>query len=767
MTLKTTKNRTFLISAGLALLVLAAFEPIRHNEFIAYDDNDYITDNSHVKSGLTWKSVTWAFTSGRASNWHPLTWLSHMADIELFGLNPLGHHLHNLLLHTASTVLLFLLLHSMTGAVWPSAFVAMVFGIHPLRVESVAWAAERKDVLSMLFFLLTIAVYLVYVKRVGISRYLLVMLCFALGLMAKPMLVTLPVVLLLLDIWPLKRVSKNKIRLMAEKIPLFGLAIASCIVTYIVQKAGGSVNAIPLQTRIPNALSSYTAYLGKFFWPRNLAVLYPYPGPNYPLWPSLAASLFLIVFCVIAFYCYSRKSWFFTGWFWYVITLIPVIGLIQVGNQSIADRYTYLPSIGILILLAWSAAQFSSSWRHQKLILGVLSALAAIGMTVCTRNQISYWKNSISLFEHTLAITQYNPVIHNNLGWVFWKKGNHAEAFEHIQKALQFSPNFADANINMAALLLERKEHDKAMDYLHRVLKAKPNNFQANYTMALVLVDLKQYDQAAQYLLIALKNTQNSADIYYKMGVIQNTQNKNKEAIASYEQAITLNPKHFLAFNDLGALKYQQGLYEEAVGYFRRCLEINPNYAQAYCNLALVLQKQNKFEEAVLYNRKALEIEPENPETWLNLALTQEDMGQFQSASDSYHKVLQFDPNSIGAMNNLAWILAVNPDTQIQKPSEAISLAQRACSLTSFKNADILDTLAAAYASDRQFKQAIETAQKAMDLANAAGQKEKAGEISRRLQYYQAGKPYSKPLLQNQPPAPLPKEPQTGGQKQG
>lgn len=745
-----------MISAGLVLLVLAAFEPLRHNAFVAFDDNDYITSNLHVKSGLTWESVKWAFTSRRAANWHPLTWLSHMVDIELFGLNPLGHHLHNLLLHTASTVLLFWLLSKMTGAIWPSAFVAMAFGIHPLRVESVAWASERKDVLSMLFFLLTIAVYLYYIKRPGVLRYSLVMVCFALGLMAKPMLVTLPIVLVLLDIWPLERtqtISRQAIRksilyLITEKIPMLLLVIASCAVTYTVQKTGGSVNAISLQTRILNALSSYIAYLGKIFWPRNLAVLYPYPGPNYPLWPSLAALILLIVLSGIAFYCYSRKSWFFTGWFWYVITLVPVIGLIQVGNQSIADRYTYLPSVGILILLAWSAAQLSSAWRHQKMIMGILVAIAAAGMLAGTRNQLRYWKDSFSLFEHTLAITQYNPVIHNNLGWALMNQGNETKAFEHIQKALQFSPGFCDANINMATLLLKRKEYDKAMDYLHKVLKAKPNNFQANYIMALSFIDLKRYDQAAQYLLAALKNTRDNPDAYYYMGIILDTQNKKTEAINAYQQAIQLNPNHYLAINDLGVLKYQHNSLDEAVDYFRRSISIEPNYVQAYSNLALVLQNQNRFQEAVSLNLKALELEPNNPDTWYNLGVCQQAVDNIPGALISYRQVLQFDPNSVTALNNLAWILAASPDDHIRKPAEAVLLADKLERLSHPENSDILDTLAAAYASDRQFKQAIETAQKAIDLANAAGQKEKAGDISRRLQYYKTEKPWYDSSLQ-------------------
>jgi protein O-mannosyl-transferase len=751
-TKKPQSSLLIIISAGLVLLIGMAFEPLRHNTFTIYDDNDYIVDNLHVKSGLTLESAKWAFTSGHASNWHPLTWLSHMIDIELFGLNPAGHHFHNLLLHTLSTVLLFLILRQMTGTVWPGAFAAMVFGIHPLRVESVAWAAERKDVLSVLFFMLTVAAYLYYVKQGGLRRYCLVILCFALGLMAKPMLVTLPLVLLLLDIWPLKRTQSSKdkrklqkqpiLPLVMEKIPLFGLVIASCIITYIVQQSGGSVQTLSLYTRITNALVSYIAYLGKFFWPDNLVVLYPFPVPAYPLWQPAAALLLLIILSTIAVYHYSRQSFIFTGWFWYMITLIPVIGLIQVGNQSMADRYTYLPSIGIGILLAWSAAQLSSAWRHQKIITGSLAAMAAIGMLAGTRHQLHYWKDDITLFEHTIAVTRYNPAIENNLGWIYWKQGDETRAFEHIQKALQMSPDFEDANINMAAVLLKRKEYDKAITHLHKALKADPDNFQANNNLALVLIELKRYPQAIQYLQKAMKYTQDNADVYYNFGIVLGAEKKYDEAVSAYQQAIGLDQNHYQAMNELGAIKYKQGFLDEAVNYFRRSIQQNPNYVEAYSNLGLALQKQKKFKDSLSCYLKALQIEPDYADSWYNLALCQHALGHLQTALDSYHKALQFDPNSIGALNNLAWAMAANPDPQVQKPAEAVLLARKACDLTSFENPGILDTLAVAYAANGQFKQAAETAQKALDTATAAGNTDMAEGISSRLQLYRAGKPF-------------------------
>jgi Flp pilus assembly protein TadD len=614
----TSKLQMTLVSAGLVLLILATFEPLRHNEFIIYDDYDYITENPHIQSGFTRDSIIWAFTSGYASNWHPLTWLSHMVDIELFELNPLGHHLHNLLLHIASTILLFWLLHNMTGAVWRSAFVAMAFGIHPLHVESVAWAAERKDVLSMLFFMLTVAAYLYYVRQGGKGRYLLVMLCFALSLMAKPMLVTLPLVLLLLDFWPLGRVQKftNKpagknrpmpaLRLITEKVPLLMLTTASCIVTYLVQKASGSVNPLDFHTRVLNALVSYTAYIGKIFWPHNLAVLYPYPGQTYSVWLSAAALILLLIFSGFALHYHTRRPYFITGWFWYVVTLIPVIGLIQVGNQAMADRYTYLPSIGVFLIISWTAARFSAKWRYQKILMGTLSGLLALAMVIGTRTQLAYWKDSAALFEHTLVVTNNNYIAHSIFGKVLEKQGRLDEAVVHINKSLQIWPDFPDANINMASILIKRKQFDDAMVYLHKTMEITPDN----------------------------------PRVYYYMGSLFQAQRKSDEAIHAYE----------------------------------RTLQLKPNYT--------------------------------------------------------------------AALNNLAWLLAATPDSKIQNPTEAITLARKACQLSNFKNPSLLDTLSVAYASAGQFKEAQETAQKAMDLAIAAGQKSIAEDISRRLQLYQAGKPY-------------------------
>jgi protein O-mannosyl-transferase len=707
---KTSRQQLILISAGLVLLIGTAFEPLRHNAFIDFDDNSYIVNNDPIQSGFTSQSVVWAFTSGYAANWHPLTWLSHMLDIELFGLNPLGHHLHNLLLHTLSTVLLFRLLYRMTGTLWCSVFVAMAFGLHPLRVESVAWAAERKDVLSVFFFMLTLTAYLYYVNRGGLFRYLLVALSFTMGLMAKPMLVTAPVLLLILDLWPLGRNRQNSIaRLIMEKIPLLVLSIGSCIVTYTAQQSGGSMapKLLSWLPRLSNSLTSYIGYWGKVFWPSDLALLYPYHD-NLPLWQPIISFLILAVVSGLVIYRFRKQPYLAAGWAWYLVTLLPVIGLVQVGSQSMADRYTYLPSIGIFIVVSWGTAHLVSGWRYQKLLSGISMLIIASAMIIGTRTQLHYWQNSTALFKHTLAVTHNNHIIHHSLGWVLAKQGNLDEAADHFNKALALWPDFPEANLDMASLSIKRNELDKAMNYLHRVLKLEPEN----------------------------------ATAYCNMGLIFESQDNIDQAIGAYEQAVRFDGNNYKAWNALGVLKANRGLLDEARDCFGRCIQMNPNDSESWRNLGFTRQMQNQTDEAVSCYRTALDKDPNNYQAWCNLAQSLQMTGKVQEATDACRRALRINPDSAEAMNNLAWILASSADDKVRNPAEAIGLARKACQMTAFEDPDNMDTLAAAYAAAGQFKEAIETAQKAITSAALEEQKTKADEISKRLQLYQTGKPY-------------------------
>ena len=446
-----TLRREGVVCLFLVIGILAVYWQVGNHEFVNYDDKDYITENQHVQAGLTLKSIAWAFTSTYASNWHPLTWLSHMLDCEIYGLNPRGHHFTNVFFHILNSILLFLIFKRMTGAFWKSAFVAALFAIHPLHVESVAWAAERKDVLSTFFCMLTMGAYILYVENQGIKKYLLTVLLFTLGLMAKPMLITLPFVLLLLDYWPLGRFNKRSpaLQLIWEKIPLFVLTAVSSIVTFLVQqKAMSSLEVFPITARIFNALVSYLSYIVKMIWPFHLAIFYPYPGMP-PVWQIAGACLLLVFISCIAIRTVRRYPYFAVGWLWYLGTLVPVIGLVQVGLQSMADRYTYIPLTGIFIIIAWGIPDLIAKWRYKKIGLFITTTTLISILMICTWSQVGCWRNSITLFSHAINVTENNSVAHNNLGSAFADQGKASETIKHYAEALRIDPMYADAHYNL------------------------------------------------------------------------------------------------------------------------------------------------------------------------------------------------------------------------------------------------------------------------------------------------------------------------------
>jgi tetratricopeptide (TPR) repeat protein len=605
---KTNKSQTWLFAVIVILLVLIAFEPVRHNDFVDYDDPSYITQNYHIRSGFSISSIRWAFTAGYASNWHPLTWLSHMLDIQLFGLNPFWHHLHNVVLHTAAAVLLFLILRQMVPSVWCNLFIVLAFGLHPLRVESVAWASERKDVLSVLLFMITLAFYLYYIRYGGRWRYLAVLSCYALGLMAKPMLVTLPVLLLLLDGWPLRRLQKTSaVRLIAEKLPLFAMSFVSCIVTFLVQQSAGSVSSIPLSTRLLNVITSYTAYLSKLLAPIDLAVIYPYPTGPIPIWSVMISLAILIFWSVFVFYHRRKRPYLLTGWLWYLISLIPVIGLIQVGSQAMADRYTYLPSIGFLLMITCAAAELTASWRHQKWILGCLGGLAIAGMILGTRNQVRYWNNSIILYQHTLRVTTDNYIAESNIAQGLMEQSRFDEAESHILRAFQLRPDYPNANVNMALLCLIKNQTDKAFEFVQRTLQNQPSEANVLYNCGLVLEKLGQSEQA----------------------------------LSAYEQAIQCNPDYAAAPNRIGYIKEKQGLFNEACDFYRKSIRANPLQAEGYKNLAWLLAANPAFEnhdpkEAVQLAQKACQLTAfREPQALKILAAAYANAGEFEKAVET------------------------------------------------------------------------------------------------------------------------------------
>ncbi len=578
----------------LAVATIIAFGPLCQNEFINYDDDDYVTENPQVRAGLTRKSVVWAFTTPHAANWHPLTWLSHMLDCELFGPDPLWHHLTSLLFHIANSLLLFLVLQRMTGAVWPSGFVAAVFALHPLHVESVAWVAERKDVLSTFFWMLTIAAYIRYAKRPGIGRFLLVFLAFGSGLMAKPMLVTLPFVLLLLDYWPLGRFgaeqAKNSVYqratfsgLVIEKIPLFVLTVVSCAVTYLVQQSIGAValiKVVGLKLRLANAVVSCGNYIWKMVWPSRLAVFYPYDSTR-PIWQIAAAGLVLAGVSAVVFLL-RRRPYLAVGWLWYLGTLVPVIGLVQVGQQSMADRYTYVPLIGLFIMIVWGSHSLSAKWRVRRIVPGVIVAAVVSALMICTWRQVGYWRNSITLFEHTLAVTSRNHQAHVNLGLALSNRGMRGDidkAIEHYRKALPLDPKPASVYSLLGSALTKRGELDEAIEQHREALRLDPN----------------------------------SSSAHINLGIALAAKHKHAEAIRHYREALRLEPDNATAHNNLGAaILGMHGEPEEAAKHFREALRLKPDYDNAHLNIATVLMIQGRVDEAISHYEEMLRLNPNN-----------------------------------------------------------------------------------------------------------------------------------------------------------
>ena len=606
-----TLRREGVVCLFLVIAVLAVYWQVGDHEFVNYDDKDYITENQHVQAGLTLKSIAWAFTSTHAGNWHPLTWLSHMLDCQIYGLNPCGHHFTSVFFHILNSILLFLVFKRMTRAFWKSAFVAALFAIHPLHVESVAWVAERKDVLSTFFWMLTMGAYILYVENPGIKKYLLTVLLFALGLMAKPMLITLPFVLLLLDYWPLGRFNKWSLalQLIQEKIPLFVLAAASSIVTFFIQQSGGAVESLdvlPLTIRISNALVSYVSYIGKMILPHNLAVLYPHPDMP-PVWQVAGACLLLVFVSFIAVKTLKCYPYFAVGWLWYLGTLVPVIGLVQVGLQSMADRYTYIPLTGIFIIIAWGVSDLAAKWRYKKEGFAAASAILLSILMALTWFQLKHWINSVTLFRHAINVTKNNSVAHNNLGTALKDHGKLSEAIKHYTEALRIRPKYVDAHYNLGNAFVRRSRISEAISHYTEAVRIKPNDAEVRNNLGSVLFKQGKVNEAIGHYSEALRIKPDFAEAQSNLKKISAFLNEIDETIKKVQGLLEVNPENPKLHYDLGTLYYKKGEFDKAIFQYQKSLSIQPDNPSTYYNIACMHSIQNRVEKSIDFLKRAIE----------------------------------------------------------------------------------------------------------------------------------------------------------------
>jgi Flp pilus assembly protein TadD len=598
------KTKTVLLSVLLFALVGWAFFPAIGNGFTGYDDPAYVTDNARVKQGLTWEHIKWAFSAVVAANWHPLTMLSHMLDCQIFGTKPWGHHLTNVLLHAMNTVLLFLVLKRMTDKTGRSFFVAALFGLHPLHVQSVAWVAERKDVLSTLFWMLTLLAYARFVEESKVQSpkskvfYAVALVCFALGLMSKPMVVTLPFVLLLLDYWPLGRLRKEQIgKLLREKLPFFALAAIVSAVTFAVQKNQGAVTGLTVLTfplRLENAMVAYAGYLGKLFYPAGLSVFYPFPR-HWPLEKIFAAAMVLIAISFFAAVLWRRQPWLLVGWLWFVGTLVPVIGLVQVGAQAMADRYTYVPSVGMLVLTVWGAYELTRRWRHHAAVLSLAGVVAIILCFVATRQQLGYWRDGETLFRHAIAVTGENAVACENLGVILEKDGHFDEAVEQFKKGLDLLPGDADLHCNLGIALADQKRFDEAISQYQQALKLDPSHAESHCELGISLGHKGLLAEAVQQLQAAARLDPASADIRYNLGNALVRNGQLDEAVGQLRAALKLNPDDADTHNNLGTALYQTRHLDGAIAEFQEALKLKPDFTEARQNLDNALRVKDSL----------------------------------------------------------------------------------------------------------------------------------------------------------------------------
>jgi tetratricopeptide (TPR) repeat protein len=749
----------WLLAAALVAITVIAYAPVWHCDFVSLDDPIYVTGNPRVQGGLGWSAIAWAFTTSYANFWHPLTWLSLMLDVRLWGVNAGPLHVTNLLLHIGSTLILFLVMLRMTGAAGRSAFVAALFGVHPLHVESVAWISERKDALSTFFWMLTLLAYTWYVRgsegpkvrpstrsgrgervepRRSVFAYIAMLAAFTLGLMAKPMLVTLPFVLLLLDVWPLGRLRMARregagevwtgracppkrwgwwreggrrpfdsrgatppaqgkeaaggatwLALVREKVPLFALAAAAGMIAFVVQRQGGAVpglEAFPLANRAANALVAFWAYAIKMIWPSGLVPFYPY-SPTIPVWPAVAALVALVGVSFGVIHAAPRRPYLAVGWFWYLGTLLPVVGLVQVGSHAMADRYTYVPLIGLFIMIVWLVPAPLAGARGRRVIVAAAVA-ALVACIVLTRAQVRTWKDSTTLWQHAVAVMPDNYFARNGLGLELSRQGRTAEAMAQFVQSSRLAPGFPNAHENVARLLADQGKTSEAIARYRQALQVAPDRFEAHnnlgnllagtgriaeaiaeykealalrpdssdahYNLGNAFQDLGQWEQAAAQYRRTLELQPRSVAALNNLGLALERLGRADEAIAQYEASLRIDPKSVLAHGNLGRILAGAGRPGEAVAQYREALRDDPRDAQLHTDLGCALHDMGRLEEAVAEHEQAIRVKPDFADAHYNLANTLAALGRFQAAAAEYRETLRLEGDSAAVRNLLA-----------------------------------------------------------------------------------------------------------------
>jgi tetratricopeptide (TPR) repeat protein len=717
------------VTAGVSLLLLvvtlAAYQGVRHNDFIPFDDLEYVVHNPPVRAGLSWETVNWAFTSTHVGNWHPLTWLSHALDCQVFGLDVAKHHMTNLGFHAANSVLLLLALQALTGSLWRSAFVAACFALHPLHVESVAWVAERKDLLSGFFFMLTLLAYAAYARRRlnnlrgGWLPGLVALLSFGCGLLSKPMLVTVPFLLLLLDYWPLERLhlartpaaTKQNLSLVLEKVPFFALAVITCVVTLYSQAEAGAFrtgDAIPSELRLGNALLAMYGYLLKTVWPSGLAIFYPFPS-ELPLGSLALASVILLGLCLLAIVWGPRQPYTFTGWYWFLGMLVPVLGIVQVGEQAMADRYTYLPLIGIFVAATWFASHLVCAWRHGSAGLAILGVLLLAVWCGLTHRQVALWRNGETLFTHALRVTSDNYLAHCVAGDALAGQGRSEEALKHYDQALVIFPNYVEALVAKGRLLHGTGRLPEALDCYQQALKLAPDYIEGSYNYGAALQELGRPEESIPHLQKASKAPARAtppATAALALSLARLGRTTEAESMLDRLPATDQQIPHCLLVRAI--VNTIQGIPEVGASLVRSAQPFPASTTPLLRELAELLGRKGRHDlEAAVY-----------------------------SAS------LEANPKDILSLNNLAWLLATSPDSRLRDGPRAARLATLACELDGNQTAFLLGTRAAAEAEAGDFTRAVETARIAQQRARAVGADEIAAVNAALEALYLTGQPY-------------------------